>query len=285
MPGVTREVVTRRASAARFFADALATRRTFANYLTVAVLGGIALPSRVPPARGLPALARRRLAFRLREGAVLTTELGNASPIIEVFRDLHYDVPIEWRSVRQVADVGGHVGAFTVWVAFRAPGAQIVSFEPEPQNYHDLRSNIERNGLGSRVRAINAAVAPKDGEGVLRVPVFQREGSSLARLPNTTGIRVSCVGLERFLRHEMPGVIDVLKLDCEGGEWELLRSLRHSTLERIRHVLVEAHAQDLAQIEDMKAIFRQNGFVPRVVRLEERIAGYVALATIWASRE
>jgi hypothetical protein len=35
----------------------------------------------------------------------------------------------------------------------------------------------------------------------------------------------------------------------------------------------------------MKAIFRQNGFVPRVVRLEERIAGYVALATIWASRE
>ena len=177
------------------------------------------------------------------------------------------------------------MGAFTVWVALRAPGARIVSFEPEPRNYHDLRLNIERNGLARRVRAINAAVAPKEGEGVLHVPTFQREGSSLARSPNTTGIRVSCVGLERFLQHEMPGVIDVLKLDCEGGELELLRSLRPSTMERIRNVLVEAHAQDLAQIEDTKAIFRQNGFVPRVVRLEERIAGYIVLATIWASRE
>ena len=226
----------------------------------------------------------RRLAFRLRSGAVLETELGNASPIVEVFRDGQYDVPIDWSAVATVIDVGGHVGAFTVWTALRAPRAQITVFEPEPRNYRDLVANVRRNGLSERVTAIDAAVAVADGRALLHVPRSGRETASTTTAAGPDVLDVRCVDLRRYLEAPSVETVDVLKLDCEGAEWDVLESLPVQTLRRAHNVLVEAHANDSDAAERLCDFFRERGFEPTILRRGFVPGLYRALATIWAAR-
>jgi FkbM family methyltransferase len=226
----------------------------------------------------------RRLELRTRLGPVLETEIGNAWPIVKIFRDWQFNVPLDWAAVSQVVEVGGHVGAFAAWVAASAPRARIVTFEPEPRNFRDLERNVRRNGLGDRVVRINVAVAARDGRRVLDVPI-QRNRASFAPAVSGEARRheVECVALERYLDREVPGAIDVLKLDCEGAEWEILPSLGPETFGRIRHVLVGCHAREQADVAGMQALLAQEGFHSRVVESGSD-PEYPLLVTLWAQR-
>jgi FkbM family methyltransferase len=267
-----------------FVRDVARTRAVFENYLAVGAIAGVVLPGRLPPRRGWPRLMERRLEFRTRLGPVLETELGNAWPIVKIFRDWHFDVPLDWRAVRTVVEVGGHVGAFAVWAAARAPDARIVTFEPEPRNFSDLELNVRRNGFDGRIERVRAAVASEDGRRVLEAPI-QRNRASVVSAPvgETRVHEVDCIGLARYMEREVPGRIDVLKLDCEGAEWEILPSLGRETFGRIRHVLVGCHAREDAEVGEMEALLAREGFRARVVEAGSD-PEYPLLVTLWAQR-
>jgi FkbM family methyltransferase len=222
------------------------------------------------------------MAFRTRAGPTLTTEIGTAWPIVEIFRDGHYDIPIAWRDARRVVDVGGHVGAFAIWVATRAPSAQIETFEPEPRNFADLVANVERNGLGERVVAHNAAVGARDQRSVLHVPL-RRDMSSLFA-GRGRQVEVECVSLDRHLRERVDTPVDVVKLDCEGAEWEILPSLSEESLHRIRHLVIEFHAHGPAQIETATRDLRARGFATTSLASGPGPTPRSFFSTVWASR-
>ena len=227
-------------------------------------------------------MMNRRMRFRTRLGPVLETELGNSWPIIEIFRDGHYDVDIPWPEVRRVVDVGGHVGAFALWVAARAPHARITTFEPEPRNFRDLELNVARNEVCDRVTRVNAAVGAHDGRRVLNVPVH-RHNASFAAGADARRVSVDCMSLERYLDGRASSEIDVLKLDCEGAEWEILTSLRSQTLQQIRHLLVECHTQREGDIDDLTRVLADAGLTPRIVATGES-REYAVVTTLWAAR-
>jgi FkbM family methyltransferase len=222
------------------------------------------------------------MSFRTRAGPVLETELGNAWPIVEIFRDGHYDIPIEWSDVEQVIDVGGHVGAFATWVAARAPNARVESFEPEPRNFSDLVANVARSGLRDRIVAVNAAIGPRDGPGVLTVPL-RRDMSSLA--PGSgRRVDVECVSLERHIRERDDGPIDVVKLDCEGAEWQVLPSLTEASFRRVRHFLVEFHARHPSEPTAAARDFQARGFSTTVLASGPGPARPSFFSTLWAAK-
>lgn len=281
-------MITRLSEATRscgdFIRDVARTRTVFENYLSVGGIAGVVLPGRIPPRRGLPRLMERRIEFRTRLGPVLETEIGNAWPIVKIFRDWQFSVPLDWSAVARVVEVGGHVGSFAVWAAACAPRANVVTFEPEPRNFRDLERNVRRNDLGERVVRVNAAVAAEDGRRALKVPIQRNRASVAPRTGEKAAAHeVECIGLERYLKREVTGTIDVLKLDCEGAEWEILPSLSRETFGRTRHVLVGCHARDTAQVGEMRALLARQGFRSRVV---ERGSDpeYPLLVTLWAQR-
>jgi FkbM family methyltransferase len=259
----------------------LATRRAFENYLSVGLVAGVVLPSRIPPRDGWPRMMERRMAFRTCAGPTLETEVGNSSPIVEIFRDGHYDVPISWSDLERVLDVGGHVGAFTTWVAARAPNARIDVFEPEPRNFADLIANLKRNRLRDRVIAINAAVGSRDERCRLSVPP-QRDMSS--RVPGLGTIEVNCVSLDGYVREHVDGPIDIMKLDCEGAEWEILPSLGEATFDRVRHFLVEFHARRPSEIDAAVRDFVARGFEVWTLATRRAPSEAPFLSTVWATR-
>ena len=222
------------------------------------------------------------MMFRTRLGPSLESEVGNAWPIVKIFRDWESAIRLDWSSVRRIVEVGGHVGAFALWAAAHARSAQIVTFEPEPRNFRDLTSNVARNRLRDRVVPINAAVAAEDGRRTLAVPV-QRNKAAFATGSNGGSVDVECVRLERYLNDEVPGAIDILKLDCEGTEWEILPSLSRETYGRVQHVIVGCHAHEERQIDEMREFLATRGFTSSIFETGSD-RDFPLLVTMWGER-
>ncbi|MGH9891028.1 MAG: FkbM family methyltransferase, partial [bacterium] len=239
-------------------ADTLATQAAFRNWIQVGVLAGLALPSRLPPRSGWRRIANRRLAFRTRLGPVVETELGNGTAIVEIFRDGEYEAPFDWSSFRLIVDVGAHVGSFALWVAERCPKARVMAFEPEPRNYRDLVRNVARNRLGDRVFPRQEAVTGRIEQRTLRVPADRGTSSLTEGAPGET-IIVDCIDFDRFLLSDCATGVDLLKMDCEGAEWEILPSLSQAAWARINHLLLECHSLDSHDLSSLQQIIADNG--------------------------
>jgi FkbM family methyltransferase len=138
-------------------------------------------------------------------------------------------------------DIGANIGAFTLDAATRYPAATVHAYEPDPETGAVLRQNVDANGLASRVRIWNQAVAGESG--TLRL--WRGDGSVVASAHLPAGIRgescdVPAVTLQQVLARTS-GRIGVLKMDCEGAEAEILESAGPA-LDAVQFVVAEFHS-------------------------------------------
>jgi FkbM family methyltransferase len=217
-------------------------RDEFANWYILGPLSWVALPSRCPPQGGIPRFAGQRVTVRLRDGRHAECRLDEFFSFVEIFVLREYDVPgAAWHELRTIVDVGANVGAATLWFADRAPQATIFAVEPAAMAAESLTRNVRTNQLEARVRVVSAALAGRTGTVYL-----QQSGSSVFARTSATASATSepvpaiCLAdlLDRF---ELPEV-DLLKLDCEGAEFEVLLSCDEDVLRRIRFMVGEYHA-------------------------------------------
>jgi FkbM family methyltransferase len=162
-----------------------------------------------------------------------------------------------WR----VVDVGANIGVFSLWA--ERLGATVVAFEPAPLTYHALTVNV----AGKRVETVQAAVV---GSGRTEVRLYLSEGSSTRHsmvgreldsgLPLTEFVDVPAVGLE----DAVAAGCDLLKLDCEGAEFECVLGARDETLRAAKRLIIEFHraAGDPGQLMDR---LRDAGMSPRLL--------------------
>ena len=157
---------------------------------------------------------------------------ADASVLAEVFRQRYYALPpdVERRlggrgGPLRVADLGAHVGFFALWVLQRHPDAEILSFEPDPYNFAALRCTIAANGArASRWQAVQACAAAADGR--IRLAAGASSSSHMTSDDDPRGVTVAARDV--FSQLEKP---DLVKIDIEGGEWELLADPRFRALE------------------------------------------------------
>jgi FkbM family methyltransferase len=161
-----------------------------------------------------------------------------------------------------VIDVGGHIGTLTMLVATRAPKGRVFTFEPEPENFALLDGNVKRNNF-THVRVFNLAVAGKEEEReffLARNPV--RTGShTLTRVGDTGSLKVRCTTLSKVLQEHQIEKVDLLKLDCEGAEWEILPATSDEDLGRIRQIVMEVHGGENGEKEKSFDRLKRLGFV------------------------
>jgi FkbM family methyltransferase len=139
-----------------------------------------------------------------------------------------------------IVDIGANIGAFTLDAASRYPAATLHAYEPDAQTCATLRRNIEENGLSDRVRIWNEAVAGEAG--ALRL--WQGEGSvcTSAYLEASSRhgyVDVPAVTLETVVARAA-GRVGLLKMDCEGGEADVLEAAG-SALDAVDYLVAEYH--------------------------------------------
>jgi hypothetical protein len=109
-------------------------------------------------------------------------------------------------------------------------------------------------------------------------PVAGEDGGGIGE----GGQAVEALAFDELVRRS--GRVRLAKLDCEGAEWEILPSLSKQSLNRVKHVLLECHAQADGQLDAMLEQLEAAGFRVRILSTASAPGLYRKLATIWGER-
>lgn len=143
-----------------------------------------------------------------------------------------------------VVDVGSYIGDFALYCAHEL-GARVVAYEPAQENFMMLAKNLDLNPhLAGRVFAVNRGVAATP-EIVANVQLSGREihvsSSWYANDPAAEQRTFACDTLPELLdKHGLPSV-DLLKIDCEGDEYEIIATTPNDYYDRIGSIVYEWH--------------------------------------------
>lgn len=185
----------------------------------------------------------RRRAWAFGKGAVFLVRDGStdATVIDETWRENVYRLDPEWVRDGCVVDIGANIGAVSLWAAVHG-AREVVAVEPDPANLAALRSNLDENPDGQIVEVCPYAVNGDVGPVVHRWALMSGKGGEAKVkewLRDPAGVE-ACSFAEVF---EGLDVVDLLKIDIEGGEWEILCDSRNVGLiaEKVRRMVVEFH--------------------------------------------
>lgn len=163
-----------------------------------------------------------------------------------------------------ILDIGAGIGEFAIQAAAACPDCRVIGFEPFPQSCDFFMKNISVNSL-TNVTAVSAAVSSKPGMLVMDVS----SGNPL-QFKTQSGIisenSVETIQLMHYLDNNAIDSVDLLKLDCEGGEYDILLPLAESEISRIKRIVMEYH-DGLTQHNHLEIIekLKKAGFSMEVV--------------------
>jgi FkbM family methyltransferase len=145
-----------------------------------------------------------------------------------------------------VCDIGAWIGPTTIFAARRC--RHVYCFEPDTTAYAELLHNLQLNHL-ENVTPFNIALSASEGLRSLAsfggLPGDSRS-SLLAAPDDASSVRALSLSWARWLALAQSPRVDFLKIDIEGGEFELLPSMASYLAERRPRLLLSTHAPYLA---------------------------------------
>lgn len=158
-----------------------------------------------------------------------------------------------------IIDLGANRGHFSTEV-INDCGATCYAIEAVPRLYQFIPES-------PRIRKFNLAICKADGPVIFNIS-SQEESGSMSALPDTMieeSIEIQGMTLKSFIEANNLKQIDLLKMDIEGAEIDLLKSIDDGTLRKIRQITVEFHDflpyfDQSADIVFIKARLKKLGF-------------------------
>jgi FkbM family methyltransferase len=210
------------------------------------------------------------LVFETRSGVIVEVPLRLLHTFKEIFMDECYLAGLEHPipSGATVVDIGSNAGYFTLFAASCFTDSRVFSFEPVPVNYAQLERHRNLNS-SRRIKCFPKAVAGKAGEISLSfdstdsfttsATIFKQAGQQ------TETIKVPCLTLSQVFDENNINRCDLLKMDCEGAEYDILYNCPLDYLQRIDQIAMEVHngERENYNIGALEAFLRKRGFSMR----------------------
>jgi FkbM family methyltransferase len=189
---------------------------------------------------------------------------GDAMTLAEIFLDDCYGGGLDLPYNPVIIDIGGFIGDFALYAVKRLNARRVIVCEPSPRNWALLLKNIANNGYEGRIEPVNKAVT--DGRNAMMnidapdecqcmVSAYHPGVQHLSAVPG--------ISLGDLLRDHAVESVDLLKIDCEGGEYAIIESTPADVFRRIRHIVFEYHQIEGAwsKLESVKQRLRREGYV------------------------
>lgn len=166
-------------------------------------------------------------------------EKGIKFSFVDIFLDDVYGLRNAASDYVSILDVGANVGFFALYARIRFPNSVIHSYEPNAQ----LVPFLNHQASLAKARVFFEAVGEKNGtinlihgsESVLTRSVLDNEGV------------IPQVAFSEAVKR-IGGKVDLVKLDCEGAEWSILKDRR--AWENVGHLTMEYHLFEQQQTHD-----------------------------------
>lgn len=151
--------------------------------------------------------------------------------VVEILNHDEYKLnSINFKNVKTILDVGASIGIFSVLIHKRFPKAKIKCIDPNPHTIEILRKNVENfaevvEGCVSYEKDVYMIFGNNDYE------------ASVSSNPQNKDFKVQPYTLKELI----PNRCDLLKLDCEGVEYDIFE---REDLSDIKYIIGEWHNTD-----------------------------------------
>lgn len=155
----------------------------------------------------------------------------------EVVESNQYHLTPEKVRGKVVIDVGANIGAFSLYAALMG-AKQVIAIEPISASYNAFLKNIHKLKL-SNITTYKNIVAAESNK---FLPVSLNSNSGANSMYNVSDDYevVETITLSDILDGITENEI-LLKLDCEGGEYEILLNAKADHLDKINEIMMEIH--------------------------------------------
>ena len=137
---------------------------------------------------------------------------------------------------KMVVDVGANIGDSSIYFALKG-AKKVIAIEPFPKNFETAKSNAVLNNLSDKIEFLLSGCSNKNGH-ITIDPKKECAGGSLDETKN--GIKIPLFTLKEILNtYNIDSA--VLKMDCEGCEYDSILSATEQTLQKFTHIQIEYH--------------------------------------------
>lgn len=182
---------------------------------------------------------------------------ADSSVFREIFVEREYRIvePMIIRAYAPILDIGAHKGFFSLYVRALNPKVTVFAFEPESENFAAMKENLKQNHVQGVVCKNLAVVGSENADGAYgsrtlylsedshNHSLFTPGGDSMI-LKNDSQNKtqtVQATSLERIFEKYHLEKVALIKMDCEGAEFEILENLSVEVAQKIDSFYIEYH--------------------------------------------
>jgi FkbM family methyltransferase len=151
------------------------------------------------------------------------------------FSNLYHDDLLAGRGVRQgdiVVDLGANIGMSSLNME-RKNARKIYCIEPDPKCYETLLMNKNENWITD-----NIAIGLNDGYADI-----------MAWPWGETVNKIRCITLDQYFARHNFSIVNMMKVDIEGFEKKIFKTVSQSTFDKIESMAIEYHEDESLSVE------------------------------------
>lgn len=185
---------------------------------------------------------------------------ADSSVFAEIFKYHEYRVAeaVIKNARNPILDIGAHAGFFVLYCRALNKKVKIFAVEPEKNNLAALKNHLKINKI-TGVKVIAAALA---GETVERGLIISQDSHNhrLAAAGAEFAYKIKAFTLSDFCVQNKIKKIGLLKMDIEGGEYEIFDSFTAADFGKMSALVMEYHLAPGHPQSAIEEKLRSNGF-------------------------
>lgn len=180
-----------------------------------------------------------------------TKDSGTRDAFLDIFIDDAYNIQTIKNKIdlNSIVDVGGHSGLFSLYAKLLNPSSVVHCYEPNPALAIYVQQQAAQTGFTFFPKAVGSE------NGYVDLAIFDK--TILTQTKKTQNGMISLIAIKDVLER-IGGSIDLLKLDCEGAEWDIFKD--KESFKKIKALTMEFHLTDEIKEGKVKEIINALGF-------------------------
>lgn len=191
----------------------------------------------------------------------LPNEHGVKISFVDIFLDDVYNLDIikeffykNHLIVKNIIDIGANCGLFSILARSYFPLSVIHCYEP---NYF-LNKYLKNNSKVANFDYFNQAVGNYSGFININIDRISSVHSSISKTKNSKSTKVVQISFKKVCKKIKNKNIDIVKMDCEGSEWEILKNTK--IWSNVKILTMEYHLNKKNNYFKLKKIIKNMGF-------------------------
>lgn len=221
-----------------------------------------------------PAIYKGAISLKLKEGgSFIVKDFMTLYIYNEIFAEKSYDYPHLKANHPVIIDIGANTGLFSLRMKQLYPESSLFSYEPFLKNFEQLERNINlsklrnidifQKGVGGRTRTEKLFLNKNNLGGH---SLFEMEARS------QDFVSIEILGIRELLDRLPQSRIDLIKMDCEGAEYEIIKALDAGLVSAIEIILFES-TESVYDLSELLDHLRSIGFS---IEFKENSCNYIA---------